>query len=73
MADPESIFGMVGLIFKPGAADLPQGPLSPSVGQLEHPVRQYLAKNASRWHFNAKNGHFGTWSNYLKSQNQSQN
>ena len=27
-SDSESIFGMVGLIFKPGAASLPHGPLS---------------------------------------------
>ena len=62
MADLESIFGMVGLIFKPRAASLPQGPLSPSIGHLRYPVKQYLTKNASRWHFNSKNGHFGTWS-----------
>ena len=27
-----------------------------------------MTKNASRWHFNAKNGHFDTKSKYLKGQ-----
>ena len=44
MNDPESVFGMVGLIFKPKASSLLQGPLSPLVGQSEHPMRQCLAK-----------------------------
>ena len=69
MGDSEFVFGMVGLIFKPEAAFLLQGPLSPSVGQLKHPVKQYLTKNASRWHFNAKNGHFGTKSKYSNKSN----
>ena len=60
MSDPEFVFGMVGLIFKPEAASLPQGPLSPLVEQPKHPVKQYLTKNALGWHLNAKNGHFGT-------------
>ena len=45
---------MVGLIFKLGAASLPQGTLSPSIAQVEHPESHHSAKNASEWHFNAK-------------------
>ena len=48
------------LVFTPGASTLPMGPLSTSVGQPEHPVRQYLAKNALKWHFNAKYGQIDT-------------
>ena len=29
-------------------------------------MKQFLTKNTSKWHFNAKNGHFGTKSKYLK-------
>ena len=47
MNDLESVFDVVGLIFKPRAASSPQGSLSPSLDQPEHPVRQYLAKGAS--------------------------
>ena len=59
---------MFGLIFKPRATSFPQGPLSPSVKQPEHPVRQYLTKGASEWHFTAKIGHFCTKVQILKSQ-----
>ena len=60
---------MVGLIFKSGAVSLPEGPLSPSVGQPKHLIKQYLTKNASKWHLNAKNEHFGTKVKIFKSQN----
>ena len=56
----ESVFDMGTLVFTPGASTLPQGPLSTSVEQLEHPVRHYSTKDASKGHFNAKLHHFGT-------------
>ena len=54
ICDPESVFGMVGLIFKLGAASLPQGPLSLCFGQLKHPRRHHLANKALEWHLIAK-------------------
>ena len=66
--DLESVFGVVGFIFKPGAASLPQGPLSLCFGQLKHPERHHLANRASEWHFNAKFGQNAQTSKYSKSQ-----
>ena len=68
MNDPESVFGVVGLTFKPGATSLPQGPLSLCLGQLKHPRRHHLANGASEWHFNAKFGQNAQKSKYSKSQ-----
>ena len=48
------------LVFTLRASSLPQGPLFISVGQLEHPVEHYSAKDALEWHFNAKLHQFGT-------------
>ena len=42
------------------AYSLPQGPISTSVRQSEHLGRHYLAKGASRGHFNAKFGQIDT-------------
>ena len=56
----ESVSDMGTLVFTPGASTLPQGPLSTSVRQSEHPMEHYSAKNASEWHFNAKLHQFGT-------------
>ena len=47
------------LVFTPRAPTLSQGPLSTSVGQPDHPVEHYSAKNTSKEHFNAKLHHFG--------------
>ena len=68
MCDPETVFGMVGLIFKPGAASLPQGPLSLCFGQLKHPERHHLDNKASNWHLIAKFGENAQKSKYSKSQ-----
>ena len=66
--DPESVFGVVGLIFKPRAKYLPQGPQSLCFDQLKHPGRHHLANRASEWHFNAKFGQNAQKSKYSKSQ-----
>ena len=68
MCDLESVFGVVGLIFKPREAYLPQGPLSLCFGQLKHPGRRYLANRASEWHLNAKFGENALKSNFKRSQ-----
>ena len=52
--DTESIFGVVGLIFKLEAASLPKETLSLCFGQIKHPERHYLTIRASKWLFNAK-------------------
>ena len=56
----ESVSNMETLFFTPEASTLPQGLLSTSVGQLQHPVEHYSTKNASEWHFNAKLHQIGT-------------
>ena len=52
------------LVWTLKAYSLPQGPLSTSVEQPEHLVRRYLAKNASKWHFNTNFGHIDTKVNF---------
>ena len=48
------------LVLTLSAYSLPQGPLFASVEQPKNLGGHYLAKNASRWHFNAKFGQIGT-------------
>ena len=55
-SDQESIFGMVGLIFKPRESSLPQGPLSLGFGQLKHLESYHSANWASEWHLIANFG-----------------
>ena len=62
-SDTKSVSNMGTLVFTLRVSTLPQGPLSTSVEQPEHPVKHYLAKNASRWHFNAK-----YWTNWHSGQ-----
>ena len=44
----KSVSDMGTLVFTPGESTLHQGPLSTSVGQPDHLVEHYLAKNASK-------------------------